>query len=98
MKHSPVKTGVGQFSFDETISGLEILSSGQRPKLTMLLSWCLSFKWVLPFFTLSINSVRSLLFEHSKETDDFESTLQNDYVHDFTTKIRRKLVMRRRKG
>ena len=78
---------------------LWIGNSFKWPELTLPLSWCLSFKWVFPFpfFTLPINSVRSLLFEHSKETDDFESTLQNDYVHNFTTKIARQLVMRRRK-
>ena len=58
------------------------------------------FKWVLPStcFTLSINSVRRRLFEHSKETDDFESTLQNYYLPNFATKIQRQLVMRRRIG
>ena len=58
------------------------------------------FKWVLPStcFTLSINSVRRPLFEHSKETDDFESTLQNYYLPNFATKIQRQLVMRRRIG
>ena len=38
------------------------------------------------------------LFEHSKETDDFESTLQNYYLPNFATKIQRQLVMRRRIG
>ena len=29
------------------------------------------------------------LFEHSKETDDFGSTLQNDYVYNFSPTWRR---------
>ena len=42
-----------------------------------------------PCFTLSINSVKRPLFEHSKETDDFGSTLQNDYVYNFSSTCRR---------
>ena len=42
-----------------------------------------------PCFTLSINCVKRPLFEHSKETDDFGSTLQNDYVYNFSPTWRR---------